>query len=87
VSWDEKGECFGYPPELFQATQRGRAAPGVRESLCEPCPVATVCLIDGWWDEYSVRGGMTPIARRAVSRYLDARLAERPALPEAAETG
>lgn len=80
-TWETRAACGpdddgpSLPPELFQVTQRGSPAPGVQEAVCGPCPVSLPCLADGWWDDFAVRGGMTPRQRRGLEDYLAERRA------------
>lgn len=69
-TWEDHAECFGWPEDLFQTTQRGNPHPGVISSLCDQCPVRLPCLADGWWDEWSIRGGMTPGMRVALTELV-----------------
>lgn len=71
-TWEDSAACApdadgAWPEELFQVTQRGNPHPGVIASLCDGCAVRGPCLADGWWDEWSIRGGLTPRMRGALA--------------------
>lgn len=72
--WWDDAACVGWPPELFMASQRGHVNPE-GQAICDECPVRGPCLADGWWDEWTTRGGLSPGQRRAVRRYVQVRLA------------
>lgn len=78
MSWDHSAACRGYPVELFEAVHGRRGdypRPGVA-TICGDCPVTIPCLADGFWDEFTIRGTLTPMQRVALGRYITSRRLE-----------